>query len=196
MMMMADLLLAENMMSVVFPAPSLAWKRTRLDIESKSCSKFEISSVQMFERSECSNLLTRKRWTQLNSDTYRSPSVSRVAEPLRLSRSTSKTLQTYTKTEEQTPSIELEIPISRCSFRFLADFFGIFIDFPDFSASPSTEMHVFNQRGLSPSHFEARCQRQRSRFSRFRHWRSVDNLRVLKMGDFHWKDIILCVFLD
>ena len=61
MMMMADLLLAENMMSVVFPAPSLAWKRTRLDIESKSCSEFEISSVQMFERSECSNLLTRKR---------------------------------------------------------------------------------------------------------------------------------------
>ena len=86
-------------------------------------------------------------------------------------------------------NISLFIPMS---FRCLWDFHR----FSRFLCITSYRNARFQPTSLSPSRFEARCQRQRSRLSRFRHWRSVDNLRVLKMGDFHWKDIILRVFWD
>ena len=78
-------------------------------------------------------------WTQLNRWRLQvsfGVSSCRTLAPLwmfQLSRSKAKKkLQTYTKTEEQTPSIELEIPISRCSFRCLSDVFWDFYKFSRF----------------------------------------------------------------
>ena len=190
-MMMPELLLAENMMSVVFPAPSLAWKSTRLGRHKKTKTTPRTSKgsrVASCGRSPVLN--STQQWRlQVSFGVSSCRTLAPVQKHFENTPNVHQNWRTNSINRTWNSNISLFIPMS---FRCLWDFHR----FSRFLCITSYRNARFQPTSLSPSRFEARCQRQRSRLSRFRHWRSVDNLRVLKMGDFHWKDIILRVFWD